>query len=130
VDRQFLWRLEDEVSRAAYEINEKYHMGQADLRARRLLAAAMEQINNATQPPPLPEEKPMSVTGAKFLAEQIRNQLAEAKAQLTQAGEEMTGAVTELKGVADQATKQVQDIKAETADLKAALGLNSNGGPA
>ena len=75
------------------------------------------------------ENTRMSVTGAKFLAEQIRNQLASTKAQLAQAGNEMSAAMTELQATADEATKQVKEVQAETADLKAALGLSSNGGP-
>ena len=93
--------------------------------------ASNEEIRVALQNPFIrTENTKMSVTGAKFLADQIRTQLAAAKAQLDQAGEEMTAAMSELQGVADEATQQVKAVQAETADLKAALGLNSNGGPA
>jgi hypothetical protein len=92
--------------------------------------ASTEEIRLALLNPLVKTENTsMSVTGAKFLAEQIRNQLAAAKAQLNQAGDEMTTAMGNLQSVADAATKQVQEIKAETAELQAALGLNSNGGP-
>ena len=92
--------------------------------------ASNDEIRLALQNPFIrTENTKMSVTGAKFLAEQIRNQLAAAKAQLNQAGQEMTDVMAELQDTANAATQQVKDIKAETADLKAALGLNSNGAP-
>jgi len=92
--------------------------------------ASNDEIRLALQNPFIrTENTKVSVTGAKFLAEQIRNQLAAAKAQLNQAGQEMTDVMAELQDTANAATQQVKDIKAETADLKAALGLNSNGAP-
>lgn len=77
---------------------------------------------------PQPEPIKKNLTGATFLASLIRKQQADIKQQLADAGSEMTKAITELQGVADEATNQVKAVKAETADLKAALGLNSNGG--
>ena len=68
-----------------------------------------------------------NLTGASFLANLIRTQQAAIKAQLAQAGTELTAAMTELQDTANEATNQVKAVKAETADLKAALGLNSNG---
>lgn len=68
-----------------------------------------------------------NLTGASFLANLIREQQAAIKKQLADAGTEMSAAMTELQGVANEATNQVKAVKAETADLKAALGLNSNG---
>lgn len=70
-----------------------------------------------------------NLTGASFLANLIREQQAAIKKQLADAGTEMSAAMTELQGVANEATNQVKAVKAETADLKAALGLNSNGEP-
>lgn len=70
-----------------------------------------------------------NLTGASFLANLIRQQQAAIKAQIAQAGTEMQAAMTELQDVANEATNQVKAVKAETADLKAALGLNSNGDP-
>jgi hypothetical protein len=70
-----------------------------------------------------------NLTGASFLAQLIRTQQASIKKQLADAGTEMTAAITELQDVANEATNQVKAVKAETADLKAALGLNSNGEP-
>jgi hypothetical protein len=128
LDRQFLYRLEDEVNRARYEIDEKYHMGQAELRARFLQLAAMEQIRSLTEPKQ-PEKPTMAVTGAKFLADLIRTRQAQVKAQLAQAGNELNAVMDDMEATANEATKQVTEAKAEVADLKAALGLNSNGAP-
>ncbi len=71
-----------------------------------------------------------NLTGASFLADLIRTQQAAIKQQLAQAGTDMTSAMTELQGIANEATNQVKAVQAETADLRAALGLNSNSGPA
>lgn len=72
----------------------------------------------------------MGITGAPLLGDQFRNQLAEVKKVLDSAGAEMTGAMNELKDTASQATAMVKQVKSETADLKAALGLTSNNPPA
>lgn len=81
--------------------------------------------------PPAKAAEPIkkNLTGASFLANLIRTQQAAIKQQLAQAGTEMTEAMGELQGIANEATNQVKAVKAETADLKAALGLNSNGEP-
>ena len=76
---------------------------------------------------PKPEPIKKNLTGASFLANLIRTQHAAIKEQLSKAGTEMTDAINELQGIANEATNQVKAVKAETADLKAALGLNSNG---
>lgn len=68
-----------------------------------------------------------NLTGATFLAGLIRQQMADTKAQLAKAGEDMQRAMGELQQVASAATDQVKAVQAETADLKAALGMNSNG---
>jgi hypothetical protein len=68
-----------------------------------------------------------NLTGATFLAGLIRKQMADTKAQLAKAGQDMQTAMTDLQQVATAATDQVKAVQAETADLKAALGLNSNG---
>lgn len=72
----------------------------------------------------------MGITGAPLLGDQFRNQLAEVKKALDAASTEMSGAMSELKDTATQATNMVKQVKSETADLKAALGLNSNNPPA
>jgi hypothetical protein len=85
------------------------------------LAVAVKQINTGG--------KMANVTGASALGNLFRKHLADVKAQLAQAGEEMDGAMVELKSTASQATEMVKAVKAETADLKASLGLHSNAGP-
>ncbi|OAF05449.1 hypothetical protein AYJ54_00655 [Bradyrhizobium centrolobii] len=93
--------------------------------------ASNDEIRLALQNPFIrTENTKVSVTGAKFLAEQIRTQLAAAKAELATAGTDMAAAMTELQDTVVEAKNQVKAVKDETADLKAALGLNSNGGPA
>lgn len=71
-----------------------------------------------------------SITGASFLANLIRTQQAAIKQQLAKAGEDLVAVMAEAQQTADHATDQVKAAKAEVADLKAALGLNSNGDPA
>lgn len=77
--------------------------------------------------PPAVEPIKKNLTGATFLAGLIRQQMADTKAQLAKAGDDMQKAMTDLQQVATAATDQVKAVQAETADLKAALGLNSNG---
>jgi hypothetical protein len=90
---------------------------------------AQVPANQMVTPDPKPAIK-KNLTGASFLANLIRTQHAAIKKQLADAGTEMTVAMTELQDTANEATNQVKAVKAETADLKAALGLNSNGEPA
>lgn len=87
---------------------------------------APKPVSAAPAPAPVPRK---NLTGASFLANLIRQQQAAIKAQIAQAGTEMQTAMSELQEVANEATNQVKAVKAETADLKAALGLNSNGEP-
>ena len=82
---------------------------------------AVENIN---------EGKSMAITGATFLGTKFREDLQKVKDKLNQTGSEMNAAMQELHSTAEQADTMVKQIKDETADLKAALGLNSNGGPA
>lgn len=71
-----------------------------------------------------------NLTGATSLANTIRTLLAQTKAQLDKAGNDLTVAVGELQSTATEASKQVRIVQTETADLRAALGLGSNGGEA
>lgn len=97
-------------------------------------AQALPAAAPAPAPPKLivqaiPVAPRKNLTGASFLANLIRQQQAAIKKQIADAGTEMQAAMTELQDVANEATNQVKAVKAETADLKAALGLNSNGSP-
>jgi hypothetical protein len=124
VDQEFLYRLEDEINRARYEINETY-MGQADLRARFHLAAAMEKILSVTQP-----EKPsMSITGAANLAGTIKDRINAAKAKVAQVSQNTDSALAKLNDAADTGDKIAKQIEAEADDLLAQIGQFSNGGP-
>lgn len=76
-----------------------------------------------------PEPIKGNITGAGYLAGLFRQRIADTKATLANAGNELNAAVKDLEDVATQAVNQVKAVKAETADLKAALGLNSNGDP-
>lgn len=68
-------------------------------------------------------------TGAGYFANLVRTQQAAFKEQFAKAGEEMQAALDEMKELADAATQEAKHVKAEAADLRAALGLNSNGEP-
>jgi hypothetical protein len=133
VDREFLYRFEDEINRARYEIDEKYHMGQAELRARHLLAAAMEQINNATQPPPLPETPSMSITGLQQGAIQAKLAEVRQKAQerLNQGLNKIGSAQEQGLAKVDQAVDGVvEKINKEVDDQLQEFAQYTNGGPA
>jgi hypothetical protein len=88
-------------------------------------ALNLDKIDGATVAKPADPIK-KNLTGATFLAGLIRKQMADTKAQLAKAGQDMQTAMTDLQQVATAATDQVKAVQAETADLKAALGLNSN----
>lgn len=131
MDREFLYRFEDDLNRARYEINEQYHMGQADLRARFRLAAAMEQLRGVTDPQP---EKPeMSITGLQpgiFQAklEDVKRKAAEriaANLGKIDAAQEGAGAKVDaaVDGVVAKIDKEADDIIQEFATV-------TNGGPA
>jgi hypothetical protein len=66
-------------------------------------------------------------TGAGYFASLIREQQAALKEQFAKAGEDMKSAMSEMKELADAATQEAKHVKAEAADLRAALGMNSNG---
>jgi hypothetical protein len=91
----------------------------------RTLALNVKSINESEAKP-----KMANITGATALGNQFRTLLAGVKAQLDQASSDMNSAMTELTDTASQATAMVKQVKAETADLKAALGLSSNNPPA
>jgi hypothetical protein len=115
LSREFFHHLEDAINRARYEIDEKYHMGQADLRARFHIAAAMEQIRSLTDKPPT--EKPTMPT----IAEQIRA----AKAQIDGARQGAASAVAETAQVAGLAAEEVKKLDKMNEELRAELaGLN------
>lgn len=54
MDRQFLHRFEDELNRARYEINEKYHMGLAEVKARLAHIAGIDKLT--VEPTPRGDE--------------------------------------------------------------------------
>lgn len=79
--------------------------------------------------PPTKDPVKSSFIGASSLASLIRNQQAKIKEQFAKAGEDLVKVISEGQQLADAATNQVKAAKAEVADLKAALGLNSNAEP-
>lgn len=89
----------------------------------RALAKAVVSINQQ-------QAGTMSITGATLLGDQFRSQLAGVKQKLAKATGDMTKAMTELSDTADQAGEAVKQVVQETADLKSALGLNTNNPPA
>lgn len=121
--REFFHQLEDELTRARYEIDEKYHMGQAELRARFRLAAAMEQIRGATEPPPLeqPAEKPKMTT--------IAEQLKAARAKLTEARDGAANAIAVSQDASKVVLGEVNKVLREAEDLRAEVAELTNGGP-
>jgi hypothetical protein len=117
VDQEFLYRLEDEINRARYEINETY-MGQADLRARFHLAAAMEKILSVTEPQP--EKSKMST---------IAEQLKAARAKLTEARDGAANAIAVSHDASKVVLGEVNKVLKEAEDLRAEVAELTNGGP-
>jgi hypothetical protein len=84
----------------------------------------------ASEPPAKPAAPiAKNRTGASFFANLIRTQQAAFKEQFAKAGQEMQSALEEMKELADAATQEAKHVKAEAADLRAALGLSTNGEP-
>jgi hypothetical protein len=84
-----------------------------------------EAAKPVQQPAPIAKNR----TGAGYFANLVRTQQAAFKEQFAKAGQEMEAALNEMKQLADAATQEAKHVKAEAADLRAALGLNSNGEP-
>lgn len=96
------------------------------------VALVEEPKPDAPAPVVAPVAKPAPMitknrTGASFFASLIREQQAALKEKFAKAGEDMLSLMGEMNELADAATQQVQHGKAEAADLRAALGMNSNG---
>lgn len=71
----------------------------------------------------------MSITGASFLAESIRAQIAAAKAKVAEATADVGSAVVQINAAADNAGKIAKEIRSEADALNAELGQFSNGAP-
>lgn len=125
----FFHQFEDEINRARYEIDEKYHMGQAELRARYLAAGAMEMLRRVTEP----ESNPMSVTGLQAgafeakLAEMKQKMVEKQNASLAKMDSAAETAAAKMEaaanGVVEKFEKGVEEQLAEFAQF-------TNGGPA
>jgi hypothetical protein len=68
-------------------------------------------------------------SGASFLANMIRERQAAFKERFARAGDKMQSAFDEMEVLAVAAEKEADHAVAEVADLRAALGMNSNGEP-
>jgi hypothetical protein len=80
---------------------------------------------------PLPEVIPMPAPAQiRGLADTLRDQLKRATARATEVGERARSSVGNLHAVLDQAESVVTDVDKAAAEVQAALGLGSNGGPA
>lgn len=75
------------------------------------------------------EVRGMDTTGARGLAAAFRERLAKAKERINRVGESMGSAMDNLERTAEQADQIVKSVEAEAADLQAAVGLLTNGGP-
>lgn len=75
------------------------------------------------------ESMASNITGASLLGDQFKSALAEIKTAITKTQGEMTAALSDLKDTAGQASGMVAQIKQESAQLKAALGLSTNNPP-
>lgn len=82
-------------------------------------AAPLQKVN------PMPA--PVQIRG---LADTLRDQLMKATARAAAVGARARSSVDNLHAVLDQAESVVADVDQAAADVQAALGLGTNGGPA
>ena len=75
----------------------------------------------------IPMPAPVQIRG---LADTLRDQLTKATARAAAVGERARSSVGNLHAVLDQAESVVADVDKAAADVQAALGLGTNGGPA
>jgi hypothetical protein len=88
-------------------------------------------IRSAIRLPPvnITEAKPMSITGAAYIAGSIKAKIEAAKARVAQVGANIDAGVTKLNSIADQGDQIAKTINAEADALSAELGQFSNGAP-
>jgi hypothetical protein len=153
VDREFLYRFEDEINRARQEINEKYHMGLKEIRE--ALMGQKSTINYGpdgkaylnidgrpveVMPTDTPddikaklhnpfEKRAMSITDAGKLAGTIKDRINTAKQRIAQVASNTDGALAKLNDAADTGDKIAKQIEKEASDLLAEIGQFTNGGP-
>jgi hypothetical protein len=86
-----------------------------------------EPMANTTLPPNTPSAPiKKSITGASFLGQSYKDDLAAAKAAVLDAQQQIGSAMTDLKSTAAKAIETAKTLQAEADDLKAALGQGSN----
>lgn len=76
-----------------------------------------------------PEPIKTSITGASFLGEKFKTDIALAKLKIELASAQITTAVQDIHAAGDHGLKLAKTLQAEADDLKAAFGQTSNGGP-
>lgn len=79
--------------------------------------------------PKVEEPKSMATPPINGLAATLREQLRQATARAEAIGNKAKDSVTNLHSVLDNAEATVKQVDAAAADIQAALGLSSNGGP-
>ena len=94
--------------------------GEATERAREIARDLVAAHTGGTMP------APASITS---LAGTLRGELAKATARAAQIGTQAKAHVANLHAVLDSAEGVVNEVKAASADIQAALGLSTNGGP-
>jgi hypothetical protein len=155
VDREFLYRFEDELNRARYEIDEGYHRMSALDKVRQALGGKRATVNYGPRGETyvnLPEKsievlphdtvedikaklanpfekKQMSITDAGKLAGTIKDRINTAKQRIAQVSANTDGALAKLNDAADTGDKIAKQIEKEASELLAEIGQFDNGGP-
>jgi hypothetical protein len=122
VDREFLYRFEDELNRARYEIDEAYHMSQEP----RFGEGIVQPIGNPPMTTPLDRLKGKFLQ-ARGVAHRVASNM-EAEADSLIAEEDAMKAETAAAFAPHKAI--LGEAKNELQQIKEALNLMSNGGPA
>jgi hypothetical protein len=98
--------------------------GDPDQRAREIAAELVATTINQQEDRPMPAPAPIA-----GLASTLRDHLREATARADKVARRAKESVSNLHQVLDAAEGTVQQLDAAAADIQAALGLSTNGGP-
>ena len=105
------------------EIKHAIKRAQAEIE-RQLLAHVQQQNREDAE-----TEECVSITGASYLAQSIKDRVAKAKRAVEDAQGRVTAAVEQIDGAADSANAMATAIEQEAAELNAQMAQLTNGPP-
>lgn len=90
----------------------------------------LSHVDTLNEQQPKPIEKPMSVTGAAYLAGSLKDKIAAAKAKIEKVNSDVDAGVAKVNSAVDAASQVAASLSAEADELMASVGQFSNGSPA